>query len=478
MHWRLSGPESAQAARRRRVPSSAPRGAVLAGFRLVFSSGGLNKRAGRIEGSARASARWGSAWPLGGGARRRQPRSHDPSALAAAGYDRTFALGRSRPAPPARPRRRRPRQEAGLTIDADGWVARWSGRATRPRRDREGVERRPRMCSGLSSPSGRPPSSTPGETSASFWDHAWRRGRDPRRTADARARGWGARHLRPRPPALAARRRGAAPPDRPGDGTPGARALTYVSVTVVAASAAEAEVLAKLLFLAGEDAAAALADDLDAPAVLACVDGRTRLSSLWRPHVKSDPTFWILARASGTDRIPAADDLGACRPRRQVPSPFVLRAGGEAGRRHRPAPLSRPPRPRRGGHPRGCARARRDRQDPRVRQVSSRAGPLLAYRPFWTRGSRRPRRRADGDRRRTRRSPCAGASAYATGAVSTGSPMPSSVPPRSHGLLAGTDSGRPWAFGLYLGAVGAVGAATTWRVLVPPLPARPRGAPR
>ncbi len=47
-----------------------------------------------------------------------------------------------------------------------------------------------------------------------------------------------------------------------------------------------------------------------------------------------------------------------------------------------------------------------------------------------------------------------------------------------HGLLAGTDSGRPWAFGLYLGAVGAVGAATTWRVLVPPLPARPRGAPR
>jgi len=46
----------------------------------------------------------------------------------------------------------------------------------------------------------------------------------------------------------------------------------------------------------------------------------------------------------------------------------------------------------------------------------------------------------------------------------------------AHGLLAGTDSARPWAFGLYLGAVGAVAAATAWRALVPPLPARPRGA--
>jgi len=47
-----------------------------------------------------------------------------------------------------------------------------------------------------------------------------------------------------------------------------------------------------------------------------------------------------------------------------------------------------------------------------------------------------------------------------------------------HGLLAGSDSNRPWALGLYLGAVGAVGAATAWRALVPPLPARPKGALR
>jgi methionine sulfoxide reductase heme-binding subunit len=43
-----------------------------------------------------------------------------------------------------------------------------------------------------------------------------------------------------------------------------------------------------------------------------------------------------------------------------------------------------------------------------------------------------------------------------------------------HGLAAGSDSARPWAFALYLLAVGSVAAATSWRVLVPP----PRGRPR
>lgn len=36
-----------------------------------------------------------------------------------------------------------------------------------------------------------------------------------------------------------------------------------------------------------------------------------------------------------------------------------------------------------------------------------------------------------------------------------------------HGLAAGTDSGRAWALALYGGAVGAVTAAACWRVLVP-----------
>ena len=34
-----------------------------------------------------------------------------------------------------------------------------------------------------------------------------------------------------------------------------------------------------------------------------------------------------------------------------------------------------------------------------------------------------------------------------------------------HGVASGTDSGQPWAHGLYLGALGAVAFATAWRAL-------------
>ena len=37
-----------------------------------------------------------------------------------------------------------------------------------------------------------------------------------------------------------------------------------------------------------------------------------------------------------------------------------------------------------------------------------------------------------------------------------------------HGLTAGTDSSQRWAFALYGGAIGAVVVATAWRALVPP----------
>jgi sulfoxide reductase heme-binding subunit YedZ len=47
----------------------------------------------------------------------------------------------------------------------------------------------------------------------------------------------------------------------------------------------------------------------------------------------------------------------------------------------------------------------------------------------------------------------------------------------AHGLAAGTDSSRPWAFGIYVTAIATVAAATTWRVLVPPTPARTRRRP-
>jgi len=45
-----------------------------------------------------------------------------------------------------------------------------------------------------------------------------------------------------------------------------------------------------------------------------------------------------------------------------------------------------------------------------------------------------------------------------------------------HGIAAGSDSGRPWALGVYLGALAAVAAATGWRILVPPAAARARRA--
>jgi sulfoxide reductase heme-binding subunit YedZ len=38
----------------------------------------------------------------------------------------------------------------------------------------------------------------------------------------------------------------------------------------------------------------------------------------------------------------------------------------------------------------------------------------------------------------------------------------------AHGLMAGTDASQPWAFDLYLGAVGSVVFATGWRALVRP----------
>lgn len=45
-----------------------------------------------------------------------------------------------------------------------------------------------------------------------------------------------------------------------------------------------------------------------------------------------------------------------------------------------------------------------------------------------------------------------------------------------HGVLSGTDTARPWTRDLYLGALGAVAAATAWRVLVPPARRVPREA--
>lgn len=45
-----------------------------------------------------------------------------------------------------------------------------------------------------------------------------------------------------------------------------------------------------------------------------------------------------------------------------------------------------------------------------------------------------------------------------------------------HGLAAGTDSSRPWAVAVYLAAVGTVVSATTWRALARLAPATARRA--
>jgi methionine sulfoxide reductase heme-binding subunit len=45
-----------------------------------------------------------------------------------------------------------------------------------------------------------------------------------------------------------------------------------------------------------------------------------------------------------------------------------------------------------------------------------------------------------------------------------------------HGLMSGSDSDRAWVIGLYLGAIAAVVAATAWRALVPP--GKPGRVPR
>jgi DMSO/TMAO reductase YedYZ heme-binding membrane subunit len=44
----------------------------------------------------------------------------------------------------------------------------------------------------------------------------------------------------------------------------------------------------------------------------------------------------------------------------------------------------------------------------------------------------------------------------------------------AHGLAAGTDTPQPWAFGIYLGAIGSVVAATAWRAFTPPLTPQPQ----
>jgi methionine sulfoxide reductase heme-binding subunit len=46
----------------------------------------------------------------------------------------------------------------------------------------------------------------------------------------------------------------------------------------------------------------------------------------------------------------------------------------------------------------------------------------------------------------------------------------------SHGVMNGTDGGQSWVVALYVGSIGAVAAATCWRFLAPPATRREKSA--
>ena len=157
-----------------------------------------------------------------------------------------------------------------------------------------------------------------------------------------------------------------------------------------------------------------------------------------------DPTFWILARAAGLTAY-VAPDARPCSPA----------SSSSRSRSARPSASPRSPTctasSRCSGSARsrctGRARARLDRED--LAGCALVPGPRAL--PAALDGARRPRGRADG-RSSTPRSRCAGGSARATGAACTGPPTRSSPRPRSTACAAGTDSSRPWAIWLYVGA--------------------------
>ena len=187
---------------------------------------------------------------------------------------------------------------------------------------------------------------------------------------------------------------------------------------------------------------------------------RRRDAARRRTRVKSDPTFWILARASGlmayallTSSVLAGLVLKA-RPFGRSLQPAtvtdvhrflaLLGLGALVLHAHDARPRQRRPHL-------ACGALR-----PRPRPLPACLDVL-----------RRPRRRADAARStppsRVRRR--IGTRVwrrlhwftYLVFALAT-----------VHGLAAGTDSGTPWALAFYGAAVGSVLAATGWRALVPP----------
>ena len=193
-----------------------------------------------------------------------------------------------------------------------------------------------------------------------------------------------------------------------------------------------------------------------------------------RPHPAGgrspvkDPTFWMLARASGLLAYAALTAVDAARPARQGAAvPLAL-----TRHRHRPPSLRRADRTRRARGPRHRARARCGDADAGAGPRHTRA---LAVPPGLDVGRSHRRRADDPHHRLVPAAPLSSAprrwrrlhwATYATFALAA-----------IHGIASGTDTSRPWVMAFYAGTIGAVAAATVWRALVPPprrVPRRPR----
>ena len=243
-HRRRAAPR--RRARRARRPRARPgRGGVRAARagdvalprRLGALAAQPRRRHRRREPRSRPGRRARARGPRATGGRF-DPTVHD--AVVAAGYDRTFdAVAPDAPAAPAAPPAR-----CGGGVRVDGHDDRARARASTS--TSAGSARATRSTASPSCS----PSLGPCLVNAGG-DLAVRGGSWPVGVTDdahARADARRDRHLRPRPPPLAPGRRGAAPPDRPLDRA-ARRPATLVRVTVVAGSAAEAEVAAKAAFL-------------------------------------------------------------------------------------------------------------------------------------------------------------------------------------------------------------------------------------
>ena len=224
-------------------------------------------------------------------------------------------------------------------------------------------------------------------------------------------------------------------------------------VTVVAGSAAAAEVAAKAAFLG--------ADGRSPPRRR---HPRRTDDPGGRPGMRHDPTFWLLARASGITAYlmltlsVLAGLLVKSRPFRALKPAAVTDL-------HRMLAMLGL------GAPAGHAAALVLDTTVKVSVPGLFVPGLVSYRPVWTSfgilaaelmvlvyASFSLRKRIGTKNWRRLH--------WATYAIFGAATV--------HGIAAGTDTSRPWAFALYVFAVGSVAAATTWRFLVPPTPARAR----